>query len=257
MRRSKKKEHKQFKKELMPPMTTLPGDLKLVDWNRELLPEFLWIEALVRTYGKLQANYYYTMLLDALDNYEQLGGDEVLIGTVSSFNNFTPKTKRAFVKEHSYEISKCVKVPFGEFLKLYPRSPMRWLTKYLEPKENHYVPKSETIKETSISVTKLYGAKDEYTGFIRALPLNRYFKHNKITIPPIEELIAALTVYPQGTGDQQNRVEAFARSFINLNMMMKEAEKDIPYAWSRYFWDKNSKLARCKDEWPKYVLETL
>jgi hypothetical protein len=257
MRRSKKKEHKQLKKEFMPPMTTLPGELKLVDWNRELLPEFLWIESLVRMYGKLQANHYYTMLLDALDEYEQLDDSEILTGTVSSFNNFSLKTKRAFVNEHTYEIRKCVDIPFGEFLQLYPKSPMRWLTKYIEPKEIYHQSRSEIVTEVSKSVTKLYGAKDEYTGFIRALPLNRYFKHNKISIPPIEDLVSALTIYPQGTREQQYRVESFARNFINMNVMMKESESNIPYPWSRYFWDKNSKLARCKDEWPEYTLEVI
>ena len=81
---------------------------------------------------------------------------------------------------------------------------------------------------------------------MRALPLNRLFKHNKIflTRGKFDDLIDLLPKYPVNcTEDEQYRVQQFARITMNLTFMNNDRYKSR--SWPIYFWRHNLDLVPC------------
>jgi hypothetical protein len=250
MQRSKKSAHTQRGKLFLPPMTKLAG-IQLVPWDKGLLPEFLWIESLISMYGRREGATYYKMLLEQFDKYPKLDHEHTHFGTVTDFGNYSPSVKHRILTENQWFIRKCIIVPFAHILRLYPKSPMGWLRKGHEQyiKETD---RDDSIDETSNSVMRLFMAKDDYAGHVRALPLSRLFEHQKIHLvrnESTEELIQALLKYPTGTSEENSHVESFARTTVNMDIMEREEKKPKPWKWSSYFWSVNSTIVRCHDEW--------
>ena len=96
------------------------------------------------------------------------------------------------------------------------------------------------------SLTRLIAAKDLYAGNVRAVPLNRIFKHGKIGLPSsgMEEIIDLLPKYPSGCSEQeQYRVQQFARNSMNITYMANDRYREKK--WAKYFWQNNYNLVPC------------
>jgi hypothetical protein len=78
-------DHKQKGKRLEPPLIANFGDtLQLVQWDRDLLPEYIWIAALFDRYTFDEAITLYNHTLDIIDHFNT-DEEYVLLGTISSF----------------------------------------------------------------------------------------------------------------------------------------------------------------------------
>jgi hypothetical protein len=61
------KEHKQRGKTFSPPLTQIP--VTPIHWNRDLLPEMLWIDSLLDAYGWQRVGPLFHQTLELLDTY--------------------------------------------------------------------------------------------------------------------------------------------------------------------------------------------
>jgi hypothetical protein len=93
------------------------------------------------------------------------------------------------------------------------------------------------------AVVRLSPGKDDYAGFCRALPLNRFFAHDKIKIfNTLKETIEAIKNYPYG---DKYRAETFARTTHNMVFMQRVKENPETFAWARSFWNSNLGMVGC------------
>ncbi len=234
---SKIKDYKRDKKVLTPPFGQI--NMSQVMWHKEMLPDFLWIDSLVVFYGDIEASEYYNRMLNVLDEYHK--AEPILTGTISDFGLIKPEDRPKILKANKFLIEDAVIHPFANIIRLYPECPMSWL---LEGASLYELNVSDTIEDAKKAVERLFPAKDNHSGLVRALPLNRFFKHKKVQITSnMKETIKSIEEYPKG---DRYRAESFARNLLNM-FYMQEHEKNPDLAkWSKYFWTYNFKISKCE-----------
>jgi hypothetical protein len=122
LQRSSIEHHKQVGKELIPPFQQIGPGMEQVFGLRDLLPEFLWIDALVQEYGQPSAARLLNDFLSAADPFNS-HPKEILDGTISAFRFIVEERRQAFVKELAGKIELSVVRPFQHVLRLVPRVP--------------------------------------------------------------------------------------------------------------------------------------
>ena len=79
------KDHKRIGKELISPINVLGVDIKPIIWDKDLLPEFLWIDALAQKFGVTDLHNQFYRFIDKIESYIS-EKDTYLIGFISDFN---------------------------------------------------------------------------------------------------------------------------------------------------------------------------
>ena len=238
-RRSGLADYKQIGKELIPPFLQIGVPIEQVFWLRDILPEFLWIDALVYRYGNDLGNRTFNRFLSVADSFSSHPTD-FLDGTVGAFGLVSEDKRSAFREQHQEEIEAAVLQPFGDVLALYPACPMAWLASERPPARD------ESVNTVRASVLRLFDGKSPHPALCRALPLNRFFAHRKIRISNnLQETIEALKTYPAG---DRERVEAFARNIHNSLFMRRAQLSSDVFAWARAFWDCNRSIVGCRND---------
>ena len=124
--RSKLADHKRIGKQLVPPFQHIRISTEQIFWWRDILPEFLWIDSLVQTYGNLHAWALFGDFLSEADRFNP-DANEILDGTVSAFRLVPAEKRKAFREELAPVVKEAIVAPFGTILKLYPDCPMSCL----------------------------------------------------------------------------------------------------------------------------------
>jgi hypothetical protein len=236
LRRSALEHHKQVGKELVPPFQQIGTPMEQIFWLRDLLPEFLWIDALVQEYGQSTANH---ILNDFLTDADRFNSDpkEILDGTIGAFRLIAEGRRQAFVEELAPKMNRAVARPLRHVLSLYPECPMKWMA------PDQLVDRDVSITAVRDAVGRLFAGKDSHAGFCRALPLNRFFAHNKVRITKnLKDTIEAIKNYPYG---DRYRAETFARTVHNMVFMHRAKEDTATFAWARLFWRSNRTVVPC------------
>ncbi len=227
-----------------------PGDeLRFTDvqWMRDMVPEHLWIGALAMFYGPRKAEWpnIYGEMMDALD---EVVGDQKLppLGMVSDFSLVPADTRERFRKQHEALIQKAVLLPFGRVAAFYPDCPMGWLIEEDWLEAGGPLDPDMELGQLSTLLALLFDGKELTTGHVRAVPLNRLFKHNKlfITRGVSDDVVKLLPKYPAECNEEElYRVQQWARTA--LNVMYTIDGRYVDRAWPKYFWRQNYNLAPC------------
>lgn len=251
-RRSQKKRGNQFtpinkhRRDGSKLTTKLSGlNLQMIDWARDLIPEHLWIDLLAEEYKNVLWFKIYNDFLDKLEECLVEQPKTPLFGFISDFAIPSDEEKEKFINNNKDFIFNAFFKPIGKILSLYPESPASWLI-LQEWIDREPVDFEEELNKLSRSVSRLMKAKDVYTGHLRALPLNRLFKHNKIFLlkGKMDELVELIPKYPEKcTEEEKYHVQSFARTTMNMEFMIEERYKDV--VWSKYFWRHNYELVPC------------
>ncbi len=234
--------HRKHGTKLITPMSSL--NMVPLEWERDLLPEHLWIASLAATYPQGIWESLYNQFMDAIDPFIIFPNKAVSLGFISDFG-MVPESKRDEVKTtHRDLIYKAFHKPFGRLLAFYPESPAYWLVQQDEiEKEGPLEPEVE-LRRLSELIVKLFPGKDLFVGHLRAAPLNRLFKHNKIFLFKELPVIELIPRYPGGCTDEERyHVQQFARSTLNTQYMSSEIYKEKQ--WPKYFWCHNYDLVPC------------
>ena len=237
LQRSSLEHHKQVGKELIPPFQQIGPSMEQVFWLRDLLPEFLWIDSLVQEYGQSSAARMFNDFLSVADPFNS-HPKAILDGTIGAFQFIAQERREAFVQAFPEKIDAAVVRPFRHILFLYPECPMTWMTP--QSSSGDRVSSIEAVRGAFL---RLIAGKEPYAGFCRALPLNRFFAHNKVHIfSHLTETIEAIKKYPYG---DRYRAETFARSVHNMTLMQQAKEDPNRFAWARHFWRSNRAIVPC------------
>ena len=214
-----------------------------IEWDRDLLPEHLWIESLAATYPEHVWPVIYNKFLDELDKYCP-EGKIILFGFVTDFE-LIPKEKRdEFIKNNESLIHDAFYKPFGRIIAFYPNAPCSWLLQKEDVEKDGPLDPDVELPRLAKLVLNLMPGKDLHAGHIRAVPLNRMFKNNKLFLKEGMSVIEFLPKYPVGCNEEEKyRVQQFAR--ITMNVHFQQAEHYKPMEWSKYFWRHNHDIAPC------------
>ncbi len=237
-------QHRKVGSTLRPPLSdlnTIP-----LDWPRDLLPEHLWIASLAEEFGLDVCHGLYRVFCDAIDQYIPVTKQRPFCGLISDFARVPDELRLDFLRESAPAIKEFFFQPFGRLLAFYRDSPASWLLSpdwisaggSLDPEEE--LPKLRRL------VTMLLPGKDDFAGRVRAIPMARFLKHDKVRFNidlPVVDLIGR---YPtELTNDERYRVESTARQLINLSIQ-SEMEPST-FDWARYFWRHNYDIVPCRN----------
>jgi len=220
-------------------------NFNMIDWERDLMPEHIWIDLLAEEHKKLNWFKIYEDFLDKLDSCLESQPKTPLLGFISDFSVPTEKEREKFLSANKELIYNAFFKPVGRILSFYPENPANWLI-LDEWKNIEKVEFTVELNKLAGSLARLIKAKDLYAGHMRAIPLNRMFKHHKIYLPStgMEETINLLPKYPGQCNEQEKyRIQQFARNQMNLIFMTDDRLKTN--TWAKYFWQQNYNLIPC------------
>lgn len=222
--------------------TKLGGDERfhLINWERDWLPEFLWLAALSETTSENVHRPYYA-LLDVLDEYWV--GSTPSFGFLSDFALLSNKADEIWSK-HEKILLELFHKPLGRILAFYPNNPASWLVRPdLIEKEGSLNPAVELGRLREL-VKILLPGRGGTVGHLRVLPLGRLLKHRKLRFPPDLEFMDLLPRYPHKTTEEENKiVRSMSRAL--LGSILPIEERYLSKDWPKYFWRHNMDVTPC------------
>lgn len=234
------KDHERRGTKLVAKMNTL--NVQPIEWERDLMVEHLWIASLETWYPANRWHVLYNRFLDAIDPFMPEG--VVAVGWITDLGWVPEGRRQEFKEAHRQLVHEAFHKPFGRIMAFYPDAPAHWLVLEEElEKEGSLDPKVE-LRRLSELLVKLLPAKDLVVGHLRAVPLNRLLKHNKVQFFRGMRNLDLLPKYPDGcTETEKYQVQQFVRMQMNLQYQITEAYKSAE--WPKYFWRHNYDLVPC------------
>ncbi len=235
--------HKQVGKVLKSKLSDAPT--KIVDWDRDLLPEHLWIACLADYYGLSEFCRFFEKMMQCLDAYCSVDAKTNVpaLGFVTDFGLVPEGARDTFWNENERLIEECFHKPFARVLSLYPDSPASWLVRkeWIEG-DRPLDPKVEMERLSGI-VRDMYGAKETRTSRLRMAAFTRLMAHGKFRT--FEKRFGeVMSRYPESCSDaEMHYVESYGRNLINMNVMICPRYNEME--WPKYFWRHNVNLAPC------------
>lgn len=234
--------HQKNKKTLIPPFANLGSELKPVHSRRDILPELLWIDAVLDTYEWQIAVNILHSVLDIADKNVASENDYV-DGTISSFQEVSESSRSAFMSKLDEEGLLDLAFPesFRHALSLYHKCPMSWLIE--DWQQQFHADPERGIGYLKAAILRLYDTQSQYTTRCRMIPLARMMKNGKFHFTYDSEMIRLLPKYPRGlTEEEQALAESFVRATANSIEGFREKDK----AWPKYFWHHNFEISMCE-----------
>ncbi len=237
------KEHKRIGKQLIPPLGNF--NIKPIQWDKDLLPEFLWIDALTQKFGSDVVHDKFYQFLDTIESYIE-EKEFYLIGFISDFRKVNQDIREEILRKEESLIKELFIKPIGNILSLYPKCPASWLI----PEEwliDSKIAKDDILNSLKEVLIRLYKAKDEYCAHIRVLPLGRLLKHGKLRFSADIEEIKLLPKYPKYLNDEEKKIcQSIARTITNTVIQFEIMNEERNFEWSKHFWNQNFDLTTCK-----------
>jgi len=236
--------HKIIGKKIVSPLSELP--IKVIKWDRDLVPEFLWIDALAQTYAKLSWHRIFSDLLDKIEI--SMAVDMPLLGFLSDFGRVPLDGRSTILTEHKDFIVYAFAEPIGRLLTLYPECPASWL---IPPDWRNQTKIDYEIELNRLqkALLRLYKQNDSYCGYLRMMPSIRIIKHGKCHFKRGSKIAELLPKYPDKcTEDEKAFVESFGRGIVNQFLLIGYERGEINAKWPQYFWRHNFDLSPCRNE---------
>lgn len=237
--------HNRHKSKLIAPINKLP--MEVLNWERDFLPEHIWLECLSSTYPENIWLGLYNGFLDELDKYfpERI----IMYGFITDFGLIPQDKREEFIKNNEQLIYDVFYKPFGRIIAFYPESPCYWLLQEKHLEEEGPLDPTIELRKLTECVLRLLPGKDLYAGHLRAVPLNRAFKYDRIRLSQKLKVIDLLPKYPiECSDDEKYRVQQFAR--MTMNIQYQQIEHYKGREWPKYFWRHNFDIVPCI---PRYI----
>lgn len=234
--------HRRIGKELKPPLAEIPFTFS--HWERDLLPEMLWVDAVVDHLSWDRAPSAIHAALDTLDPFaERDPKAPVLSGLISDFS-LVPNDRRAAARaalQDSGLNQPTLPEPFRHALGLYPACPAAWLIE--DWRKTNRVDPETGISHLKAAVLRLLDSKSVHSTRCRMLALARLMKHGKLLFSPKIRSAELFSKYPSGLSEEeQRRVESWARAtFGSVTPVLLESAD-----WAPYFWRHNYQISVCE-----------
>jgi hypothetical protein len=222
------------------------GDLnvRMLDFERDLLPEHLWLASLAAHYGLKNAHRPFAEFLDALDEFWQ-DDEHPCVGLISDFGRLPVAQRGPFLTKYRDLANSAFHDPLGRIMSFYPDGPAYWLVNQTALAGEGSIDPEIELPRLRKMVHDLLPAKDWHAGHLRLLPFTRMLKHGKIFFPHGLDVVELMPRYPDGlTEEEQFQVQQFARTLITS--MYPQSGTDESAVWPKYFWRHNWDLVTCR-----------
>lgn len=228
---------------LIAPLNQL--NFQKLSWDRDLLPEHLWIASLAVKFGVSTFHHQYGQFLDALDEFWPRDRTDVCFGLISDFDAFDPESQKAFLAKHRQLARSLFWAPIGEALSLYPDCPAKWLSEALREESDGAIDPIRGLNLLRSIVTDLLGGRSELATRVRVVPFGRPLKNGKMFFMQGMQTVELLPRYPNALSDDERaQVEAFVRASMMAQFGMREDLND--HVWPKEFWRLNYSLTVCR-----------
>jgi len=231
--------YKRTGKTLAPPLATYPN-LKPLDYHRQLLPQLLWLEAILDSRGEERFPGAVHRFLDLVDGVGTTGSDPVS-GLVESFS-FVPEDKRAgFVRDNRDAVEAMVIEPFSLVLMLHAECPMQWLLDCYG-RDGLQFDLDSALAALSRWTASLLDREGDHANMVRTMAVARYLKAGKLRLPRGTPFIDELAAYPKCKDRRATECMLRAMSHGVFGGMVHES------AWGDAFWRTNGRISMCAVE---------
>jgi uncharacterized protein DUF5677 len=245
------KQHRHLGKQLVPPMMSLPK-LRLTVWNRDVLPDMIWICSHV-TFNPLdKAISSVYPALELLQKFVSDGEHRVVDGTLTGFE-IIPKEKRAdalreLAEKGLYE--KAVPKTFAHALGLYPEAPGIWIIDGHRTADLHIDPEVGE-KHLWATVLNCFHGQSEGSTFAKMFFLAQMMREGKIKFAKGTETDFLLLTRPWDslTDEEKAIASTMSRAAFGSFFPANEERWKEQVEWAKTFWRKNFSLFPCR-EWP-------
>jgi len=213
-------------------------------WTRDIIPECLWIAAVILRFGTENAYKFYYKFMDAIDEAWPYK-DSVALGFLTDFSTIPDATRKDLWDRKEDLFTEYFHETIGRILTFYPKNPAAWLVRNdLVEKGGHVDPDVELQKLRHI-IIDLYSSHSELATCVTALAFGRLIKHGKVQFgPPLKEIVRLLEKYPvRCTDDEKTIVESLTRTTV-IGMYIHE-KRYKGRDWPRYFWNHNLDISIC------------
>jgi Family of unknown function (DUF5677) len=229
--------HKRDRKKLVTPMNALPN-MRPTDWVADLLPELLWVAAMLREYDEPVAAWN---VLEALEPFV----DEpwALDGHMSAFA-LVPEDRRPEALEALDERGvPALPDSFGHALSLYPDCPAAWL--YARWSTRNTPDIDHGIGYLKGLVADNFAWRTEPATRLRLVTIGRLVHHSRIRVSPDWLETSYIPRYPGGlTDDERRAAESEIRAMYGALHAASDMHEDTE--WSRYFWRQSYRVSVCE-----------
>jgi hypothetical protein len=217
-------------------------NIEAIDWEKDLLPEHLWIAGLADLFNIDNVHHYFYEFMDIMDSY--IPEKQHSIGFLSDFSLIPQDRRDEFKQSKREQIWRLFYKPIGRILAFYPENPASWLLdQEMIQQDGPLDPQTELGRLRGL-LLKLYPAKDEYAGHIRTLPFARIVKHHLVKVPD-NKIVDLCCKYPNDcTPEEKYHLQSFARTLCN--MVHSSGEHYKGNSWAKYFWRHNWDIVICK-----------
>ena len=234
--------HRRVGKQLKPPLAEIP--FTFFRWDRDLLPEMLWLDAVTDQVGWNRTPGVIRAALDAIEGPAQTAPEGPGVsGLISSFGTVSSQqraTARAALRDSRLEDA-ALPQPFRHALGLYPQCPAAWLIE--DWRETNRVDPETGIAHLKAAVLRLFDSRSVYSTRCRMLPLGRLIERGRLHVPRDSSIVDLLSKYPGGLSDDEQRAaESVARATFGAvtDFVLEGAD------WPQYFWRHNYEISVCQ-----------
>ena len=228
---------------LQSPYSSMP--FQMYDWPRDLLPEYLWIAAVIDHFGKEHAHQVYYEFMDTIDEFWP-DNNSTPLGLLTDFRSIVDADRKRLWDRHEQLLVEYFHKPVARILSFYPDNPASWLVRdNLIEGGGHLDPELELGYLRKL-VTGLFSSHDELATCATALAFGRLLAHDRIRFgEKLESVVGLLKKYPSGCTEREKQiVESLVRSHTTAVYMHDErySHRD----WPKYFWQNNLSLSVCR-----------
>lgn len=228
---------------LTSPMSELP--FRPISWDRDFLPEHLWVASLAWKYGKNSFFEPYNAFCDKVDEHWPEEEKGVFLGLLSDFTILDEDHRDAFLEDSRELARELFWEPIGPTLLLYPECPAGWLAQELREDADGALDPTKSLDRLRGMVKSLLGGRSDFATAVRMVPFGRPLKNEKMFFVKGLPTLDLLPRYPGDLNeDERAQVESFVRSSMMALFGMREDLQE--HSWPKHFWRKNYDLAVCR-----------
>ena len=231
--------HKKTGTRLDPRLADLP--IAPIRWDRDLLPEHLWIASLRSVVPVKDIYKPYYKFMDAVDEFWPK--DFPALGLMSDFSHLRA-AKEEFIAKNDQLVRDLFLEPVGRILAFFPESPSSWLVTDGFLEEGGSLDPAKELGHLRALLVDLFDGRGELATAARLAVFGRLVNSGKVHFfrgLPVAEL---LPKYPDRcSAEERSMVESFVRASLGAGLLGQERLKED---WPKYFWTHNYDLAPCK-----------
>lgn len=231
--------HQKVGSSLATALSRLP--ISPLHWDRDLLPEHLWIASLRRLVPEGRIHQPFYAFMDVLDEYWE--AESPAIGFLSDFANLGDRGPN-LIATNERMVRELFLQPFGRILSFFPDSPASWVVTDAFLEEGGRIDPDRELGELRRLIGDLMDGRGSLATEVRMCSFARLVKSGKMLFPADMPVVDLLPRYPGDCSpDERAHVDSFVRVAMNAHLV---AERKEASAWVKYFWRHTYDLAPCK-----------